>query len=358
MLLVLIIAVILINILLPYFVKDEKSDYTQFSNEIAEFEASQQQTKKEQFEKRIHYQDKIENATDKLHPFPFNPNGLPYSQWKKLGLSDKQIKVIKNYEEKGGRFYRKEDLSRIYSISDEEYDVLESYIQIEKVVEDDTKEIVESTEIIPFPFDPNTLEKEKWLKMGLSEKLVNTILNYRDKGGKFYKKEDLKRIYGMKPEEFTILKPYIEIQTDTVIRNYLLNNDTLMVELNSADTLDLQQLRGIGPSFAKRIVKYRDMLGGYYSKTQLLEVYGMDSIRYNGFKDFVIVNTDSVKKIDINNATIKQLIRHPYIEFYTAKSIVNYRIKVGNYSDVTQLKDSSLVYTELYHKIAPYLIAK
>jgi DNA uptake protein ComE-like DNA-binding protein len=131
-----------------------------------------------------------------------------------------------------------------------------------------------------------------------------------------------------------------------------------MVELNSADTLDLQQLKGIGPSFAKRIVKYRDMLGGYYSKTQLLEVYGMDSIRYNGFKDFIIVNTDSVKKIDINKATIKQLIKHPYIEFYTAKSIVNYRIKVGKYSDVTQLKDSSLVYTELYQKIAPYLIAK
>ncbi len=338
--------------------KDEKSDYTQFSNDIAEFEVSQQNAKKEQAEKKSHYRDKTKNTTNNLHPFPFNPNGLPVSQWKKLGLSDKQIKVIKNYEEKGGRFYRKEDLARIYSISEEEYKVLESYILIEKVTKGETKELVVSTEIIPFPFDPNTLEEEEWLIMGLRVKLINTILNYRDKGGMFYKKDDLKRIYGMKPEEFAILEPFVNIETDTVKISYTSRQDTVIVEINSADTLDLQQLKGIGPSFARRIVKYRDMLGGYYSKTQLLEVYGMDSIRYNGFKDFVIVNTDSVKKIDINNATIKQLIRHPYIEFYTAKSIVNYRIKVGKYSDVTQLKDSSLVYTELYQKIAPYLIAK
>jgi DNA uptake protein ComE-like DNA-binding protein len=157
---------------------------------------------------------------------------------------------------------------------------------------------------------------------------------------------------------FDVIKPFIEIQQDTVIEDYAMNNDYPVVELNSADTLDLQQLKGIGPSFAKRIVKYRDMLGGYYSKSQLLEVYGMDSARYEGFKNFVFVNPDSVKKIDINSATIKQLIKHPYIEFYTAKSIVNYRTKLGKYSEVTQLKDSSLVYDELYRKIAPYLIAK
>ncbi len=337
---------------------DEKSDYTQFANEIAEFEASQQKARKEQIENKFHYQGKTENTAKNLHPFSFNPNGLSEKKWKEIGLSVYQIKVIKNYEEKGGRFYRKEDLARIYSISEEEYKVLEPYIQIEKEAKGETKELVVSTEIIPFPFDPNTLEEEEWLKMGLREKLINTILNYRDKGGKFYKKDDLKRIYGMKPEEFAILEPFVNIETDTVRISYISRKDTVIVEINSADTLDLQQLKGIGPSFARRIVKYRDMLGGYYSKTQLLEVYGMDSVRYIGIRDFVDVNPESIEKIDINSATIKQLIRHPYIEFYTAKSIVKYRQTVGKYSGVSQLKDSVLIYDELYQKIAPYLIAK
>ncbi len=354
-LLVLILFVILINALLPFAFEEENPDYSKFEKEIAEFELSQKRAK-EDFADRKSSFGKAENITGKLHPFPFNPNNLPAGKWRELGLSEKQIKVIKNYEKKGGRFCKKEDLARIYSISEDEYKVLEPFIRIEnkKKVENSK----ESNEIKPFPFDPNTLTKEEWLKMGLSEKLVNTILNYRNKGGKFYNSEDLKRIYGMKPEMFDVIKPFIEIQQDTVIEDYAMNNDYPVVELNSADTLDLQQLKGIGPSFAKRIVKYRDMLGGYYSKSQLLEVYGMDSARYEGFKNFVFVNPDSVKKIDINSATIKQLIKHPYIEFYTAKSIVNYRTKLGKYSEVTQLKDSSLVYDELYRKIAPYLIAK
>jgi len=356
-LLVLIFIVILIYILLPYLSTEEIPDYSQFKKEIAEFEASQMKAK-EDLAKRKSSFSKAGNQTEKLHPFPFDPNNLPVEKWKELGLSEKQIKVIKNYEKKGGRFYKKEDFAGIYSISEEEYKVLEPYIHINKTEKDKNKEIAESNVIKPFSFDPNTLEKGDWLKMGLNEKLVNTILNYRDKGGRFYKADDLKRIYGMKPEEFAILEPFIEIKTEAVNTGFIPMNDTLIIEINSADTLDLQQLKGIGPSFAKRIVKYRDMLGGYYSKSQLLEVYGMDSARYEGFKDFVIVNPDSVKKIDINSATIKQLIKHPYIDFYTAKTIVKNRQKAGKYNDVSELKDSSVLPEEPYRKVRPYLTAK
>ncbi len=353
---VLILIVILINILLPYFIEDEKPNYTEFKKEIAKFEASQLKAKQKYFQKEF----KSDDITKRLHPFPFDPNGLPVEKWKKLGLSDKQIKVIKNYERKGGRFYKNEDLAKIYGISKEEYKILEPYITIVNDDNNKSVKVMEKTEISPFPFDPNVVDENSLLTMKLDTKLVSTIINYREKGGRFYKKEDLKRIYGMKPEIYRKLEPFIKIESDTTIDNTdnTDNKPEPIVELNSADTLDLQQLKGIGPSYAKRIVKYRKMLGGYYSKTQLMEVYGMDSVRYNNMKNFVTVNPDSVKRTDINSATIKQLIKHPYIDFYTAKSIVKYRQKIGKFSGVSQLKDSAVVPDELYRKIAPYLTVK
>lgn len=357
-LLVLVLIVILINILLPYLITEEKPDYSQFKKEIADFEASQQKAKKEELREKHSNSKENKKFAIKLHPFPFDPNGLPVKKWEELGLTDKQIAVIKNYEKKGGQFCKKEDLARIYTISDEEYKILKPYIRIENLSETEIIEPENTIAIQPFPFDPNRLEKKEWLKMGLREKLVNTILKYRDKGGRFYKKDDLKNIYGMKPEEFTILKPFIEIERDTAVFLYTHKHDSVIVEINSADTLDLQQLKGIGPSFASRIVKYREMLGGYCSKEQLLEVYGMDSSRYYMIKDNISVNPNSIKRIDINSATIKQLIKHPYIEYYTAKSIVKFRNKIGKYTNVSELKDSSVVYEELYGKIVPYLIVK
>ncbi len=195
--------------------------------------------------------------------------------------------------------------------------------------------------------------------MGLRKKLVRTIINYRDKGGKFYKSEDLKNIYGMRENEFNALEPYINIKKDTikVFSKKIIAND-LLLDINSADTLDLQQLRGIGPSYARRIVKYRERLGGFSSIEQLYEVYGMDSLRFHGIAENIYVGNNGIQKININEAGIKQLIKHPYIEFYLAKSIVKYRKEIGNYTDTEQLKNANLIYEELYEKIKPYICLK
>ena len=216
------------------------------------------------------------------------------------------------------------------------------------------------SELNPFPFDPNILAKDGWMKMGLRENTINAIINYRNKGGKFFSKDDLKKIYTLSSEEFVMLEPFIRLKHDSINKKNFISETTnlLQIELNSADTLDLQQLRGIGPSFARRIVKYRTMLGGYHSKEQLQEVYGMDSTRYSGFAEHIYVNADSVKKININVASIKEMIRHPYIEFYMAKSIITYRKEIGNYSELTQIKNAKLIYEELYQKIAPYLLVE
>ncbi|MCD4682380.1 MAG: helix-hairpin-helix domain-containing protein [Bacteroidales bacterium] len=344
----------MINVLLPFLIKNEPYDFSAFEVEIKAFENRQNQIR-DSLAQRFSFDSKIDlTAEEKIHPFYFDPNNLPTKKWQELGLDEWQINVIINYENKGGKFKKKQDLARIYSISEEEFNILEPFIIIQSENEEEYKKEIN---LNPFTFDPNELSKEKFLEMGLPENVVTAIINYRDKGGKFYDKEDLKRIYTLKDEEYKVLEPFIKINGTAITEDtlYVSKSISLVIELNSADTLDLQQLRGIGPSFAKRIVKYRELLGGYCRTEQLLEVYGMDSLRYAGIKDHLSLNYISILKINLNQATIKEMIKHPYIEFYLAKSIITYREETGGYKNLEELRNAKLIYEELYQKIKPYL---
>ena len=98
-----------------------------------------------------------------------------------------------------------------------------------------------------------------------------------------------------------------------------------MVELNSADTTRLKMLRGIGSGYAKMIVAYREKLGGFYAASQLLEVYKFPDETYQKIKHQLSVDTTLIRKIKINEATVKELKSHPYISYYQALSIVENR---------------------------------
>lgn len=340
--------------LLPFFFSAQNPDFTGFERQIAELKQQEQVYSDHPGFKSQSIPSDGSNPSLKINPFPFNPNGLPEETWKKLGMSERQIRAIINYEAKGGSFREKEDLAKIYVISPEEYQVLEPFITIPLQT---VKSRTESTsELKPFHFDPNTLEKEKWMEMGLDEKVVNAVMNYRAKGGHFYTAGDLKKIYSLREEEYAALEPFIEIKKDEPVKAE--SKEIQIIDLNKADTLDLQILPGIGSSFARRIVKYRDLLGGFYTKEQLLEVYGMDSARYTAIRDFVYADIGAVKKMNINTITIKEMTKHPYFEFYLAKSILNYRKEIGNYTAVEQILQAKLVYDQLFNKIEPYLTTK
>lgn len=211
----------------------------------------------------------------------------------------------------------------------------------------------------PFPFNPNEMTTELWKKLGLRDKQISVIQNYMSKGGKFYNKGDFKKMYCIRPEEYSVLEPYIVIpkynKIDTFKNNFAVNKK-LIFELNSSDTLDLQEVSGIGPAFARRIIKYREMLGGFIKKEQLLEVFGMDSARYNQIVLQLSVDSKNIKKIDINNTTLQELKKHPYFGYYVAKSIIMYREKYGNFKSPADLKKVPLIYDDVYEKISPYLI--
>jgi DNA uptake protein ComE-like DNA-binding protein len=352
--LLLLLAVLLIaNLILPWFITNQPTDFSDFEKQIALFESQQAGISDHGSGKSKTAVGEINSEKVKLTPFRFDPNELPADEWKKLGLTEKQVNVILNYRNKGGRFREKQDFAKIYSISEQEYKILEPYISIELTSEVANKKDDSKTTINPFPFDPNTLTTEQAEEMGLHESVVNAIIKFREKGGRFKSSADLEKIYTLTKEEYAILEPFVRISNDTSLS--LPAKKKVVVELNSADSLDLQQLQGIGPSFSRRIIKYRDLLGGFYSAEQLLEVFGMDSIRYRGIAGQVSVDNEKIRKININKVSIKEMTKHPYIEFYVAKSIINYRNEKGAFSDVKQIKEAKLIYTELFLKIEPYL---
>ncbi|MBR5027803.1 MAG: helix-hairpin-helix domain-containing protein [Bacteroidales bacterium] len=220
--------------------------------------------------------------------------------------------------------------------------------------------------INPFTFDPNTLSAEGWIKLGYSQKQAQAAEKYRQRGGVFRKKDDLKKLFFVDEDDFQILEPYIVIEKiperersyEHSTANTRRPAETKKIELNTADTSDLKELRGIGSGYAKRIVKYRERLGGFCKPEQLLEVYGFTPELYEKVAPNITIDGDELRKINLNTATIDQLKRHPYLDYYQAKAIVNYREKYGKFSTVNDLLKANLIYPETFEKIKPYLVVQ
>jgi len=218
--------------------------------------------------------------------------------------------------------------------------------------------------LTPFPFDPNTLNEKGWLKMGLPDRLIRTILNYTSKGGHFYQKEDLQKIYGLTVSQFTALEPFISIpprpKTVYALSAYTkpgyIKPIVQPVELNSVDSTSLDALRGIGPVFAMRILRFRDLLGGYAKREQLQEVYGLDSTLYQMILPFVKVDPEKIKRIDINQCPLPALRKHPYIGYYIAKAIADYRVKHLKFRSVDEVSLLPGMTPEKFKQLSPYLI--
>lgn len=219
-----------------------------------------------------------------------------------------------------------------------------------------------------FYFDPNTITGLEWKRLGLRDKTIKTIENYRSKGGHFYKPEDLQRIYGLQNDEYERLKPYIKIEShipkeesiSSKPKNEIQPAKTYVarysiIDVNTADTSAFISLPGIGSKLAARIVTFRDKLGGFYSIDQIGETYGLPDSAFQKIKQYLKLDNVSVKKININTATVDEMKAHPYIKFSIANSIVAYRNEHGTFSKIEDIKKVMAVTDEIYKKIEPYL---
>ncbi len=213
--------------------------------------------------------------------------------------------------------------------------------------------------IKPFNFDPNTLDSAGWIKLGLGVKTITTILNYRNKGGKFYNKEDVKKMYSLPEEAYNILEPYISI-TSVSRQNTFNDKPKLVVDLNNSDATTLEKLYGIGPASAQRIVEYRSKLGGYVSTTQLSEVYGIPDSTINKIKDQLTINKNAIQYIPINTVLFSTLQNHPYAkQNNTALIILKYRKSKGTaITSFAELQAIPEIDKSILQKLQPYISYK
>ena len=211
----------------------------------------------------------------------------------------------------------------------------------------------EVAELLPFPFNPNTITEEEGLRMGLTNRQIRNIINYRDKGGKFYSKNDLAKLYTISEEDFAQLEPYIVLpevarkdytkpRTETKeyqnVKEEKLSKPIPVIDLNTVDSATLVGLPQIGAYTASRIIAYREKLGGYLNKEQLLDVKGMDEARYRAAQPYIEIGSSKLRQLDVNRADFKTLVNHPYLNYNQVKRIFDQREKRGMIKDWAQLE--------------------
>ena len=245
------------------------------------------------------------------------------------------------------------------SLSDESLHNLDSLLSLRKAAIEQQQQAdkpQELAELHPFPFNPNTLTEEEWLQMGLTDRQVRNIMNYKAKGGKFYSKNDLGKLYTISEEEFAQLEPFIVLpevargvsgktsfkkqETPTFEEKAKLEKKTIpIVDLNTVDSTTLVELPQIGPYTAVRIIEFREKLGGFIDKEQLRDVKGMDDARFAAIQPYINLGAVEIRKIDVNRADFKTLVHHPYLNYEQVKRIVNQREKRGMIKNWAQLEE-------------------
>ena len=249
-----------------------------------------------------------------------------------------------------------------------------------------------TAEISLHPFDPNTADCETLLGLGIPEWMAGNILKYRSKGGVFRKESDFRKIYGMTDERFNTLLPYIRIgqayastrkegikhsksqqslsETEheaaspangwssaattagssnsaaTTERPLPKYSAGTIVDLNKADTTELKRIPGIGSATARKIVNYRHRLGGYYTPKQLAEI----DASYTRFESWFTTDGCNLQPIEINKASVKNMVKHPYLNFYQARAIDEHRKSHGRFKAMREL--------EMYEEFSEHDIAR
>ena len=237
----------------------------------------------------------------------------------------------------------------------------------------------------PIPFDPNKTDSLTLLYNGLKPWQIKNLMKYRAKGGQYRKADDFKKLYGLTDSAYKALKPFIRIDSSQWVarrdsfaairherdsmrhRADSLRRDSLypktyrhpkrdtIIELNSADTSDLQYIKGIGAYTANQIIWYRNKLGGYASPEQIREIETLKMVQFDSIITHLTANPDSIHPLRVNYCSVEQMQRHPYLSFTQAKAIYTLRrnkLKLKTIDDLrllNELNDSILT------KLTPYL---
>ncbi len=229
-----------------------------------------------------------------------------------------------------------------------------------------------------FYFDPNTADSTQLLRLGLQPWQVRNIYKYRAAGGRYRKPTDLARLYGLTLKQYKRLEPYIKIEKEVMAADVYKKSDDEKpirkdyaliaypvkikegehIDINLADTSELKRIPGIGSYYAKRIVSFRQCLGGIANVHQLLEIQGFpeSSLKYMSIgQDDNTKHLPPITRIRINHLDLNALSRHPYIRYVQAKEIMNFRRLRGPIKKADDLRRLPSFTDEEVERVDPYI---
>ncbi|MCY1721615.1 helix-hairpin-helix domain-containing protein [Prolixibacteraceae bacterium Z1-6] len=311
-----------------------------------------------EFQSIFEYWEKAEaekKEPGKVILFDFDPNTISTIRLDSLSIPDYVKRNLLSYRNAGGSFKSSADLRKIYGMNDSVFVLVKNHI---KIKEDRTVTTLAKPEVSVKPleyFDPNIIDKAGLKQLGFNEFQANNLINYRSKGSVFKVPSDLLKIYGIDSSFYFRMKEYINIERNEIS---VQSEEIIVLELNEADLTDLTKLNGVGPAFANRIIKYRSLLGGFYTKEQLNEVYNFPEETYARIKDHITVDTTRVNKIRINFSEYSELLRHPYLSKKQVEALLSWRQKNGAFTNISELKYVSGFDSEIIKKIDPYITCR
>ncbi len=206
------------------------------------------------------------------------------------------------------------------------------------------------------PIDPNKASYDDLIRAGFSPFISSNIIKYRNSGGRFSKPSDIYKIYGVDSGYCEIISQNIDIEKDTLEQKTTLSDKHIKVNICIAGTEELEYLPGIGTILSERIVKYRELLGGYVDVKQIKEVYGITDSTFKLIEHSIFTEPEKYQGIGLNTATTKELYKHPYITKYQAKAIIKYREVVGKFTSIEELAKNNILDSLTLKKVGPYLI--
>jgi len=338
-LLVIIILLAIANRLIFLFEKPGNIDIKNFQAEVNEFRSQL-------------------NRKKTVSLFKFDPNEIDSLSLNRLDIPPRIRQNILKYRAKGGHFFKPEDFRKLYGMNDSVFLALKDYVTIERHENRPEERKFKIAKVNFFPFDPDTMKENDWRCLGLTDIQVRRINRYKQSiGGHFETKGQFSEIYGIGSQSMDSLLKYIQIKNRPATDKGW-HHQSGSIDLNSADTVLLKSLPGIGSVLSRRIIKYRDLLGGFYSITQLKEVYGLKPEVFQKIEQQVRIDTLVIKKINLNFISFEELSEHPYIGKNQARKIIKFRSENGEIKRSSVLVEKGIITSIQMKKIAPYLELK
>ncbi|MEM1324332.1 MAG: helix-hairpin-helix domain-containing protein [Bacteroidota bacterium] len=304
---------------------------------------------------------------------PFNANEVTAADLVAMGLSEKRSQTLLKYRKAIRGFKKVEDIQKVYGLTEEEKQQLVAYAIIPKAQQKRSQQATHVKETYElFAFDPNTVTAAELRKMGVRPAAIKNLINYRNAGATFRSKADLKKLYSWKATDYERVADYIEIaveeqpviaaadsqsptSTPAVPRSYEnVNHPAVIIDINRASQEEWEALKGIGPYYAKRIVRFREALGGFSSVDQVAATHHLpDSV----FQNILLSLRPSpvYRPLEINWRNIEELKSHPYLSWKEARLIIRYREQHGDFYSLEDVQKIQALSAEKIKQIAPYL---